>query len=276
LWTAAVSLAGGTPIHYLCDEAADWYPDLADLAAKITDRTKALVVINPNNPTGSVYPRAVLDAIAELARRHGLVLLSDEIYDKVLYDEVEHVPTAAVAPDVLCLTFNGLSKAYRVAGFRSGWMVVSGPRAQARDYIEGLDVLANMRLCANVPAQYAIQTALGGRQSINDLVLPGGRLREQRDLAYKLISDIPGVSCVQPKGALYLFPRLDPAVYPIEDDEQLVLDLLLSEHLLLVQGTGFNWAHPDHVRIVTLPHLDDLQEAIDRFARFLDGYRSRR
>jgi alanine-synthesizing transaminase len=276
LWTAAVSLAGGTPVHYLCDEAADWYPDLTDLAAKITGRTKALVVINPNNPTGSVYPRAVLDAIAELARRHGLVLLSDEIYDKVLYDEVEHVPTAAVAPDLLCLTFNGLSKAYRVAGFRSGWMVVSGPRSQARDYIEGLDVLANMRLCANVPAQFAIQTALGGRQSINDLVLPGGRLREQRDLAYKLISDIPGVSCVQPKGALYLFPRLDPAVYPIEDDEQLVLDLLLSEHLLLVQGTGFNWPRPDHLRIVTLPHVDDLQEAIDRFARFLDGYRSRR
>jgi alanine-synthesizing transaminase len=276
LWTAAVSLAGGTPVHYLCDEAADWYPDLTDLAAKITRRTKALVVINPNNPTGSVYPRAVLDAIAELARRHGLVLLSDEIYDKVLYDEVEHVPTAAVAPDLLCLTFNGLSKAYRVAGFRSGWMVVSGPRSQARDYIEGLDVLANMRLCANVPAQFAIQTALGGRQSINDLVLPGGRLREQRDLAYKLISDIPGVSCVQPKGALYLFPRLDPAVYPIEDDEQLVLDLLLSEHLLLVQGTGFNWPRPDHLRIVTLPHVDDLQEAIDRFARFLDGYRSRR
>jgi len=273
LWTAAVSLAGGTAVHYICDESADWWPDLDDLAAKITPRTKALVVINPNNPTGAVYSRDVVDAIADLARRHGLVLLSDEIYDKVLYDEAEHFPTAVAAPDVLCLTFNGLSKAYRVAGFRSGWMVVSGPKAQAESYIEGLDILANMRLCANVPAQHAIQTALGGRQSINDLVLPGGRLREQRDLAYKLLTDIPGVTCVQPKGALYLFPRLDPDVYPIEDDEQLVLDLLLSEHLLIVQGTGFNWPRPDHVRIVTLPHLDDLQDAIERFGRFLDRRR---
>ena len=275
LWTAAVSLAGGTAVHYICDESADWWPDLDDLAAKITPRTKALVVINPNNPTGAVYSRDVVDAIAHLARKHGLVLLSDEIYDKVLYDEAEHFPTAVAAPDVLCLTFNGLSKAYRVAGFRSGWMVVSGPKAQATSYIEGLDILANMRLCANVPAQHAIQAALGGRQSINDLVLPGGRLREQRDLAYKLVTDIPGVTCVQPKGALYLFPRLDPDVYPIEDDEQLVLDLLLSEHLLVVQGTGFNWPRPDHVRIVTLPHLEDLQDAIERFGRFLDRYRRR-
>jgi alanine-synthesizing transaminase len=275
LWTAAVSLAGGTAVHYICDESADWWPDLDDLAAKITARTKAIVVINPNNPTGAVYPRDVVDAIADLARKHGLVLLSDEIYDKVLYDEAEHFPTAVAAPDVLCLTFNGLSKAYRVAGFRSGWMVVSGPKAQATSYIEGLDILANMRLCANVPAQHAIQAALGGRQSINDLVLPGGRLREQRDLAYKLVTDIPGVTCVQPKGALYLFPRLDPDVYPIEDDEQLVLDLLLSEHLLVVQGTGFNWPRPDHVRIVTLPHLEDLQDAIERFGRFLDRYRRR-
>jgi alanine-synthesizing transaminase len=275
LWTAAVSLAGGTAVHYICDESADWRPDLDDLAAKITARTKAIVVINPNNPTGAVYSRDVVDAIAHLARKHGLVLLSDEIYDKVLYDEAEHFPTAVAAPDVLCLTFNGLSKAYRVAGFRSGWMVVSGPKAQATSYIEGLDILANMRLCANVPAQHAIQAALGGRQSINDLVLPGGRLREQRDLAYKLVTDIPGVTCVQPKGALYLFPRLDPDVYPIEDDEQLVLDLLLSEHLLVVQGTGFNWPRPDHVRIVTLPHLEDLQDAIERFGRFLDRYRRR-
>jgi alanine-synthesizing transaminase len=273
LWTAAVSLAGGTPVHYLCDEESDWFPDLDDLAGKISPRTKAVVVINPNNPTGAVYSRELLDAIAELARVHGLVLLSDEIYDKVLYDEAVHVPTAVVAPDVLCLTFNGLSKAYRVAGFRSGWMVVSGPRDDASSFIEGLDILANMRLCANVPAQHAIQTALGGRQSIGDLVLPGGRLREQRDLAYKLLTDIPGVSCVKPLGALYLFPKLDPAVYPVHDDEKLALDLLRAEHLLVVQGTGFNWPRPDHLRIVTLPHVDDLQDAIERFARFLDGYR---
>ena len=272
LWTAAVSLSGGTPVHYQCDEAADWNPDLADIASKITSRTKALVVINPNNPTGAVYSRDLLDGIAELARRHDLVLLSDEIYDKVLYDDAEHYPTAVAAPDVMCLTFNGLSKAYRVAGFRSGWMVVSGPRHDARSYIEGLEILANMRLCANVPAQHAIQTALGGRQSINELVLPGGRLREQRDLAYKLLTDIPGVTCVRPRGALYMFPRLDPEVYPIEDDEKLVLDLLRSEHLLVVQGTGFNWPRPDHLRIVTLPHVDDLEDAILRFGRFLETY----
>jgi alanine-synthesizing transaminase len=210
--------------------------------------------------------------MVELARRHHLVLLSDEIYDKILYDDTEHVATAALAPDQLCLTFNGLSKAYRVAGFRSGWMVVSGPRERARDYVEGLDILANMRLCANVPAQHAIQTALGGRQSIHDLVLPGGRLHDQRERAWKLLSDIPGVSCVKPRGALYVFPRLDPAVHPIHDDEKFVLDLLLHEHLLLVQGTGFNWPRPDHLRIVTLPHVDDLEAAIERFARFLDGY----
>jgi len=272
LWTAAVSLAGGTPVHYLCDESADWFPDLDDVAAKIGPRTKALVVINPNNPTGAVYSRQVLDGIVELARRHELVLLSDEIYDKILYDDTEHVATAALAPDLLCLTFNGLSKAYRVAGFRSGWMVVSGPRQNARDYVEGLDILANMRLCANVPAQHAIQTALGGRQSIHDLVLPGGRLHDQRERAWKLLSDIPGVSCVKPRGALYVFPRLDPAVYPIHDDEKFVLDLLLQEHLLLVQGTGFNWPRPDHLRIVTLPHVDDLEAAIGRFAHFLEGY----
>ena len=273
LWTAAVSLAGGTPVHYLCDEGADWFPDLDDLAGKISTRTKALVVINPNNPTGAVYSRELLDGMVDLARRHDLVLLSDEIYDKILYDDTEHVATAALAPDLLCLTFNGLSKAYRVAGFRSGWMVVAGPRESARDYVEGLDILANMRLCANVPGQHAIQTALGGRQSIHDLVLPGGRLHEQRERAWKLLSDIPGVSCVKPRGALYVFPRLDPAIHPIHDDEQFVLDLLLREHLLLVQGTGFNWPQPDHLRIVTLPHVDDLEAAIERFARFLDGYR---
>lgn len=273
LWTAAVSLSGGTPVHYQCDEAADWNPDLDDIASKINSRTKAIVVINPNNPTGAVYSRELMEGVAELARKHGLVLLADEIYDKVLYDDAEHHPMAVAAPDVLCLTLNGLSKAYRVAGFRSGWMVVSGPRDTARNYIEGLDVLANMRLCANVPAQHAIQAALGGRQSINDLVLPGGRLHEQRDLAYKLLTDIPGVTCVRPRGALYMFPRLDPDVYPIDDDEKLVLDLLRSEHLLVVQGTGFNWPRPDHVRIVTLPHVDDLEDAILRFGRFLDRYR---
>jgi alanine-synthesizing transaminase len=273
LWTAAVSLAGGTPVHYLCDEAAEWFPDLDDLAAKISARTKALVVINPNNPTGAVYSRDLLEGLVELARKNRLVLLADEIYDKILYDDAEHVATAALAPDLLCLTFNGLSKAYRVAGFRSGWMVVSGPRQHARDYIEGLDILANMRLCANVPAQNAIQAALGSRQGVQDLVLPGGRLHDQRERAWKLLSDLPGVSCVKPKGALYVFPRLDPTVYPIHDDEKLVLDLLLQEHLLVVQGTGFNWPRPDHVRIVTLPHVDDLEAAIGRFGRFLDGYR---
>ncbi|MGH3027666.1 MAG: pyridoxal phosphate-dependent aminotransferase, partial [Gaiellaceae bacterium] len=273
LWTAAVSLAGGTPVHYLCDESADWSPDLADLEAKIGSRTKAVVVINPNNPTGAVYSREILDGIVELARERHLVLLADEIYDKILYDDAEHISTASLAPDLLCLTFNGLSKAYRVAGFRSGWMVVSGPRQHARDYIEGLDVLANMRLCANVPAQHAIQAALGGRQSINDLVLPGGRLHDQRDRAWKLLTEIPGVSCVKPKGALYVFPRLDPDVYPFHDDERLVLDLLLQEHLLIVQGTGFNWPRPDHVRIVTLPHVDDLEAAVGRFGSFLEAYR---
>ncbi|MGH8823323.1 MAG: pyridoxal phosphate-dependent aminotransferase [Jiangellaceae bacterium] len=273
LWTAAVSLAGGTPVHYLCDESADWSPDLADLEAKIGPRTKGVVVINPNNPTGAVYSREILDGIVELARERHLVLLADEIYDKILYDDAEHISTASRAPDLLCLTFNGLSKAYRVAGFRSGWMVVSGPRQHARDYIEGLDVLANMRLCANVPAQHAIQAALGGPQSINDLVLPGGRLHEQRDRAWKLLTDIPGVSCVKPKGALYVFPRLDPDVYPFHDDEQLVLDLLLQEHLLIVQGTGFSWPRPDHFRIVTLPHVDDLEAAVARFGAFLEAYR---
>ncbi len=273
LWTAAVSLSGGTPVHYRCDERSDWCPDLDDLAAKVTDRTKALVVINPNNPTGAVYPREVLDRIAELARRHGLVLFSDEIYDKILYDDATHICTAALAPDVLCLTFNGLSKAYRVAGFRSGWLVVSGPKQHAASYLEGLDILASMRLCANVPAQHAIQPALGGHQSINDLVLPGGRLREQRDRAWELLNEIPGVSCVKPKGAIYAFPRLDPKVYPIRDDQRLVLDLLLQEKLLLVQGTGFNWPHPDHLRVVTLPRVDELEDAIGRLARFLAGYR---
>jgi alanine-synthesizing transaminase len=273
LWTAATSLCGGTAVHYLCDEQAEWLPDLADIAAKVTDRTKAIVVINPNNPTGAVYPRPVLEAIVEIARRHNLLILADEIYDKILYDDATHTSIAELAPDLLCLTFNGLSKAYRVAGFRTGWLVLSGPKQHAGSYVEGLEILANMRLCPNVPTQYAVQTALGGYQSINDLVLPGGRLTEQRDLTHKLLNDIPGVSCVKPAGALYAFPRIDPAVHPIVDDERFVLDLLLAEKVLVVQGTGFNWPHPDHFRIVTLPRVADLEEALFRLARFLGEYR---
>ncbi|HLT09673.1 MAG TPA: pyridoxal phosphate-dependent aminotransferase [Micromonosporaceae bacterium] len=273
LWTAAVSLCGGRAVHYLCDESAEWQPDLDDIAAKITPRTKALVIINPNNPTGAVYSRELLEQLVELARRHNLVLFADEIYDKILYDGVEHICVASLAPDMLCLTFNGLSKAYRVAGFRTGWMVVSGPKQHATSYIEGLDILANMRLCPNVPTQYAVQTALGGYQSINDLVLPGGRLHDQRDAAWKLLNDIPGVSCVKPKGALYAFPRLDPTVYRIHDDERFVLDLLRAEKLLVVQGTGFNWPRPDHFRVVTLPRVSDIEDAMGRIRRFLAGYR---
>ncbi|WP_092865898.1 pyridoxal phosphate-dependent aminotransferase [Quadrisphaera sp. DSM 44207] len=274
LWTAATRLSGGTPVHYLCDEQADWWPDLDDIAAKITDRTRAIVVINPNNPTGAVYSREVLEGLVELARRHGLIVFSDEIYDKILYDGAEHVSTASLAPDVLCLTFNGLSKAYRVAGFRSGWMVVSGPTQHAQSYIEGLTLLASMRLCANMPAQHAIQAALGGHQSIDDLVLPGGRLLEQRDRTWELLNAIPGVSCVKPRGALYCFPRLDPAVHPVEDDQQLVLDLLLAERILVVQGTGFNWPRPDHFRIVTLPWVEDLERAVTRIGAFLERRRA--
>jgi alanine-synthesizing transaminase len=270
LWTAATRLSGGRPVHYACDEQADWWPDLEDMAAKVTDRTRAVVVINPNNPTGAVYPRGVLEGIVELARRHGLVVFSDEIYDKILYDGVEHVSTASLAPDVLCLTFNGLSKAYRVAGFRSGWVVVSGPKQHAQSYTEGLTLLASMRLCANVPAQHAIQAALGGHQSIEGLVLPGGRLHEQRDRAWRMLNDIPGVSCVKPQGALYCFPRLDPAVHRVDDDQQLVLDLLLQERILVVAGSGFNWPRPDHLRLVTLPHVEDLERAVGRIGAFLE------
>jgi alanine-synthesizing transaminase len=273
LWTAATSLAGGRAVHYLCDEGADWMPDVADLESKVTDRTKAVVIINPNNPTGAVYPREVLKEIVEVARRHHLVIFSDEIYDKILYDDTTHTNTASLAPDLVCLTFNGLSKAYRVAGFRTGWMVVTGPKKHAASYIEGLDILANMRLCPNVPTQYAVQTALGGYQSINDLILPGGRLLEQRDVAWQLLNEIPGVSCVKPKGALYAFPRLDPKVYPIVDDMRFALDLVRQEKLLIVQGTGFNWPRPDHFRVVTLPRAADLTDAIGRLARFLSTYR---
>ncbi len=272
LWTASTSLAGGRPVHYRCSEADGWLPDLEDLRAKITPRTKAIVVINPNNPTGAVYPEWILEQIAELARENGLLVLADEIYDKILYDDAEHFPFARVAPDLFTLTFNGLSKAYRVAGFRSGWMMVSGPKSHARSYLEGITILANMRLCANVPAQHAIQIALGGRQSIRELVLPGGRLLEQRDAALAALAAIPGVSCAAPKGAMYVFPRLDPQFYPIKDDQQFVLELLRQQHVLVVQGTGFNWPDPDHLRIVTLPRADDLTEAIARLGRFLAQY----
>ncbi|KAB7627583.1 pyridoxal phosphate-dependent aminotransferase [Alkalilimnicola sp. S0819] len=273
LWTAAVSLAGGKPVHYLCDEQADWFPDLEDIAAKIGPRTRGIVLINPNNPTGAVYSRELLEGVVELARRHDLVIFADEIYDKILYEDAVHIPMASLADDVLILSFGGLSKVYRVAGFRSGWMYITGPRDQAAGYIEGLDMLASMRLCANVPAQHAVQTALGGYQSIQELIRPGGRLREQRDRAWDLLNQIPGVSCVKPRGALYLFPRLDPKVYPIHDDRQLVLDLLRQEHLLLVEGTAFNWPQPDHLRMVFLPWLDTLEQAVERLERFLARYR---
>ncbi|WP_327237122.1 pyridoxal phosphate-dependent aminotransferase [Streptomyces sp. NBC_01317] len=273
LWTAATTLAGGRAVHYLCDESAEWYPDLEDMASKITDRTKAVVIINPNNPTGAVYPREIVEGILDLARRHQLMVFADEIYDRILYDDAVHHCAAVLAPDLVVLTFCGLSKTYRVAGFRSGWLVVSGPRQHARSYLEGLTMLASMRLCPNAPAQYAIQAALGGRQSIHELTAPGGRLREQRDRAWEKLNEIPGVSCVKPKGALYAFPRLDPKVHKIHDDERFVLDLLLREKIQVVQGTGFNWPRPDHFRILTLPYADDLDAAISRIGRFLGGYR---
>ncbi|UXY17298.1 pyridoxal phosphate-dependent aminotransferase [Chitiniphilus purpureus] len=275
LWTAAVSLAGGTPRHYLCDEANGWLPALDDMRAKITPATRAIVVINPNNPTGALYPDEVLREIVELARQHNLIIYADEIYDKVLYDGTTHTSIASLADDVLFVTFNGLSKNYRACGYRAGWMIVSGNKKIARDYIDGLNILSTMRLCANVPAQYAIQTALGGYQSINDLVAPNGRLTRQRDLAWEMLTAIPGVSCVKPKAALYMFPRLDPKYYPLEDDQQLMLELLQEEKVLLVQGTGFNWIAPDHFRVVFLPHVDDLTDALGRLERFLGGYRKR-
>jgi alanine-synthesizing transaminase len=275
LWTAAVSLSSGTPVHYLCDEEKDWAPDLADLRKKITPRTKAIVMINPNNPTGAIYSKEVLLELTQIARENGLILFADEIYDKMLYDAEKHISLASLSTDVVVITFNGLSKNYRSCGYRAGWMVVSGDKEMVRDYIEGLNMLASMRLCANVPGQYAIQTALGGYQSINDLVSEGGRLARQRDLAWKLITDIPGVTCVKPKSALYLFPKLDSEMYPIADDQQFVADLLKEEKVLLVQGSGFNWAKPDHFRVVFLPHEDVLKEAIGRLARFLERYRNK-
>jgi alanine-synthesizing transaminase len=275
LWTAAVSLSGGTPVHYLCNESKEWAPDLADLRKRITPRTKAIVVINPNNPTGAIYSKEVLTELTSIAREHGLILFADEIYDKMLYDQEKHISLASLSTDVVTITFNGLSKNYRSCGYRAGWMVVSGDKEMIRDYIEGLNMLSSMRLCANVPGQYAIQTALGGYQSINDLVSEGGRLAKQRDLAWKLITEIPGVTCVKPKSALYLFPKLDPEMYPIEDDQQFVADLLKEEKVLLVQGSGFNWGKPDHFRVVFLPHEDVLKEAIARLARFLERYRQK-
>ena len=276
LWTAAVSLSGGTPIHYMCDEANGWMPNIDDIRKKITPHTKGIVVINPNNPTGALYSDNLLLEIIALAREHGLVIFADEVYDKVLYDGVKHTPIASLSTDVLTLTFNSLSKSYRSCGYRAGWLIVSGDKKPAADYIEGLNMLSNMRLCANVPGQWAIQTALGGYQSINDLVGEGGRLRKQRDMAYELITAIPGVTCVKPQAALYLFPRLDPKVYPIEDDQQFFLEMLQDTKVMLVQGTGFNWPHPDHFRVVFLPHEDELREAITRMAKFLENYRKNR
>ena len=275
LWTAAVSLSGGTPVHYICDESADWMPDIDDIKSKITPNTKAIVVINPNNPTGALYPVEILLQIVEVARQHQLIVFADEIYDKTLYDEATHTSIASLADDVLFLTLNGLSKNYRSCGYRAGWMVVSGEKKHAKDYIEGLNMLASMRLCSNAPGQFAIQTALGGYQSIDDLVGPGGRLLKQRDLAHKLLTDIPGVTCVKPKAALYMFPKLDPKMYPIKDDQEFIHELLTEQRVLLVQGTGFNWINPDHFRVVFLPNSDDLTEAFGRIANFLEGYRKR-
>ena len=273
LWTAAVSLAGGKPVHYICDEAADWNPDIADMRAKITERTKAIVVINPNNPTGAVYSPETLKQIVEIAREYGLLILADEIYDRILYDDATHTSIASLAPDLLCITFNGLSKTYRVAGYRAGWMVLTGPKDHARGFIEGLDLLSSTRLCANVPAQHAIQVALGGRQSIYDLTSAHGRLTRQRDVTWEKLNEISGVSCVKPKGALYAFPKLDLEYYDIRDDSQLMLDLLRAEKILLVHGTGFNWPQPDHFRVVALPWANELAEAIDRLGNFLSSYK---
>ena len=275
LWTAAASLSGGTPVHYRCEEANGWMPDLDDIRAKVTPRTKGIVVINPNNPTGALYADELLKGIVAIAREHGLVIFADEVYDKVLYDGVKHTPLGSLSQDVVTLTFNSLSKSYRSCGYRAGWMVISGDKKRARDYIEGLNMLSNMRLCANVPGQWAIQTALGGHQSINELVGEGGRLRKQRDLAHQLITAIPGVSCVKPRAALYMFPKLDPKIYPVQDDQDFFLQLLEETKVMLVQGTGFNWPDADHFRIVFLPHEDDLREAIGRVARFLETARKR-
>jgi len=272
LWTAAVKLSGGNPVHYLCDEAADWLPDLKDIKQKINANTRAIVLINPNNPTGAVYPKETLEAITQIARENDLIIYSDEIYDKVLYDDARHIPIASLSDDVFCVTFGGLSKNYRVAGFRVGWMILTGPKRSAQSYIAGLDMLSSMRLCANVPMQYAIQTALGGYQSINQLVATDGRLYQQMDLCHRLINQIPGVSCVRPKGAMYLFPKIDIGKFAIKDDEQFVLDFLREKQVLLVHGRAFNWPQPDHFRIVFLPHQDELTQAINALEEFLSDY----
>ena len=269
LWTAAVSMAGGTPVHYRCDESDDWQPDLEDIESKISSKTRGIVVINPNNPTGAVYSDGILESIVKLAEREDLVVFADEIYDRIVYDGAVHTPLASLVKAVPCLTFNGLSKTYRLAGFRSGWLVITGAKERAKSYLEGLEMLASMRLCANAPAMLAVQTAIGGYQSINDLILPGGRLVEQRNLAHKLITAIPGVSCVKPKSAMYLFPKLDPAIYPIADDEAMVLNLLKEERVLLVQGSAFNAMDSQHFRIVFLPNREQLTESIERFSNFL-------
>jgi len=273
LWTAAVSLSGGTAVHYLCDEQADWFPDIADIESKINNNTRALVIINPNNPTGSVYSREILLQLIDLCRKHELILFADEIYSKIVYDDAVHIPAASLCDDVFIVSFNGLSKSYRLAGFRSGWMVLSGPKDEARSYIEGLEILTNMRLCANVPAQFAVQTALGGYQSINELILPGGRLKQQRDTAWELLTQIPGVSCVKPRGAIYMFPRFDPEVFKIDDDVVLILDILEQEQILLVQGSAFNIEDTHHLRLVFLPRVDELTPAIAGIARVLEQYR---
>jgi alanine-synthesizing transaminase len=272
LWTAATNLSGGKAVHYVCDEQSDWFPDIEDIKSKITVKTKGIVIINPNNPTGAVYSKELLEQIIELARQHNLIIFSDEIYSKITYDDALHVPVATLADDVLIVTFDGLSKAYRVCGFRVGWMMISGAKKQARDYINGLEILASMRLCANVPMQHAIQTSLGGYQSINELIVPGGRLYEQTQTAWKLLNDIPGVSCTKPNGALYLFPKLDQKKFNIKDDQLFAMDLLMEEKILIVQGTGFNWHKPDHFRIVCLPRVDELKVAIAKIGKFLDGY----
>lgn len=272
LWTGAVSLAGGKAVHYLCDEQSDWYPDLDDIRNKLTDRTRAMVIINPNNPTGAVYPDEILEGMLQIARENNLIVFSDEIYDKILFDGVTHTSTASLADDLLIITFNGLSKNYRLAGFRSGWMIISGAKHKARDYIQGLEMLATMRLCANVPSMHAIQTALGGYQSIFDLVNGDGRIVQQRDIAYEMLNDIPGVSCVKPKGALYCFPKVDVKKFNIRNDERMVLDLLEQQKILLVHGTAFNWPDPDHFRVVFLPRPEDLTAAMQRMKQFFETY----
>lgn len=272
LWTAAVNLAGGKPVHYVCDEQSDWFPDINDIRSKVTDRTRAIVVINPNNPTGAVYSRELLEQIVQVAREHGLVIFADEIYSKIIYEDAQYIPLGRLAQDVLCVTFNGLSKAYRLAGFRSGWLIFSGAKHLAEDFIKGVEMLASMRLCANVPAMYAVQTALGGYQSINELILPGGRLLEQRNAALDAIEAIPGLSCVKPKGAIYMFPKIDRNLYRFEDDQKLILDFLIQYKVLLVQGTAFNWREPDHLRIVFLPVKEEITRAIGLFGQFLQRY----